>query len=283
MARPAVPQPESERPELSRRLAGGSPGARGLLFTVLGELILPSQEPAWTTALIEVFGRLGVEEKATRQALLRTADAGWITSERIGRRTRWHLTAAARGLLADGADRIYHHAGSLPGWDRRWLVVLARVREPDRRQRHLLRTRLSWAGLGTPAPGVWIGPRPDRLPQVRAVLDRAGVVEAQCLVAEHGYGDEQAMVRAAWDVDAIADGYQDFVRSWTGARAGADPLAAQVDLVHRWRRFPQIDPELPAELLPDPWPGDTAARLFRAHHDRLRDPAAAAWRALNAG
>src|SRR4029077_14320175 len=103
-SRPAAP---GAAPTLSRRHAAGAPSARGLLFTLLGEFVLPSGGTAWTSAVIAAFARLGVEEKATRQALMRTAAAGWLRAEKAGRRTRWHLTDAARQLLTDGAERIY--------------------------------------------------------------------------------------------------------------------------------------------------------------------------------
>ena len=47
-----------------------------------------------------------------------------------------------------------------------------------------------------------------------------------------------------------------------------DPLVSQIDLVHAWRRFPSIDPSLPAELLPARWSGLNAARLFTTLHAR---------------
>src|SRR5690349_24142183 len=94
-------------PVLSRRHAAGAPSARGLLFTVLGEFVLPGDGTAWTSAVLAVLARLGVEEKATRQALMRTSAAGWLAAEKQGRRTRWRLTADARRLLSDGAERIY--------------------------------------------------------------------------------------------------------------------------------------------------------------------------------
>src|SRR5436305_1959032 len=93
-------------PRMSRRHAAGSGSARGLLFTVLGEFVLPAGHRAWTSAFIDVLGRLGVEEKAARQALMRTAADGWLTSERVGRRTCWQLTSSAEKLLVEGTERI---------------------------------------------------------------------------------------------------------------------------------------------------------------------------------
>src|SRR3954463_10962551 len=72
-------------PSLSRRHAAGSASARSLLFTVLGEFVLPAGETAWTSAFIAAFARLGVEEKATRQALMRTAEDGWVAGAQATR------------------------------------------------------------------------------------------------------------------------------------------------------------------------------------------------------
>lgn len=274
-------------PTLSRRHAAGSASARGLLFTVLGEFVLPGGCMAWTSALIDVLGRLGVEEKATRQALLRTAGDGWLAAHRVGRRTRWKLTPAAERLLVDGTERIFGFPGRADGWDGRWLLVLARAPESERATRHLLRSRLTWAGLGAPAPGVWIGPNVDRLPEVEAVLAEAGMASeaqvfvAQVFVAEHRSGaDIRAMVAQAWNLNAIEAEYERFLDDFA-ARSVPDPLAATAELVHAWRRFPWIDPALPAALLPARWSGTRAAELFRRRHAAWVDAARAEWAELN--
>jgi phenylacetic acid degradation operon negative regulatory protein len=269
-------------PTLSRRHAAGSGSARGLLFTVLGEFVLPAGETAWTSAFIEIFGRLGVEEKAARQALMRTAADGWLASERVGRRTMWRLTPAAERLLIDGTERIYGFTGSTTSWDGQWLIVLARAPESERPTRHLLRTRLTWAGLGSPAPGVWLSPHADRIGEVRGALASAGLLpDAQVFVGSHGgYGELRTMVRQAWDLDDIEARYGQFLARFDG-RTRRDPLTATVELVHAWRRFPWIDPALPDELLPTPWSGAAAAKLFGRLHERWSPGARAAWQTLN--
>lgn len=249
---------------------------------MLGEFVLPTGGAAWTASFIDVLARHDVEEKATRQAIMRTASAGWLRSTRDGRRTRWDLTAAGSRLLTEGAARIYGFTSADQGWDGRWLVVLARVPETDRQARHLLRSRLSWAGLGAVAPGTWVSPQPDRQAEVEQVLAEAGVDDAHCFVARHTLGDARRMVRDAWDVEGMAEAYGEFVDRFEDA-AGDDVLRRQVDLVHRWRRFPQIAPTLPRDLLPAHWPGDRASELFRTRHGQWREPALSAWRALDAG
>lgn len=286
MATPAFLAPDpAPGLALSRRHAAGAVSARGMLLTVLGEFVLPTGGSAWTSAFIETFARLGVEEKAIRQALARTATDGWIRPQRHGRRTRWRLTPAGERLLSEGTERIYAFAGSQPAWDGRWLLVLARAPESDRTARHLLRTRLSWAGLGSPAPGVWVTTHADREDEVQQVLRQAGVTDAQVFAAEHLGGNLPDLVAQAWDLPAIDQRYEEFLAEFAQpeyTQPGApDALIRLIELVHAWRRFPAIDPGLPARLLPGRWSGESAARLFAARHGQWSAAALTAWQTLN--
>lgn len=276
MAEPATGA--DRQPVLSRRQTAGAESARGLLFTVLGEFVLPGSRAVWTSAFIDVLGRLGVEEKASRQALMRTGADGWLARQRQGRRTLWTLSPHAVHLLTEGAERIYGFSGAQQEWDGRWLIVLARVPESERSARHLLRTRLAWAGFGSPAPGVWISTHPDRAPEAERVLAEAGMRDdAQIFVAEHcGGGELSDMVRQAWDLADIERRYGEFLADFARPPA-ADSLVSLVQLVHAWRRFPFIDPALPQGLLPDQWNGARAARLFRRQHARWTADATAEW------
>jgi phenylacetic acid degradation operon negative regulatory protein len=273
--------PTERPPALSRRHAAGAPSARGLLLTLLGEFVLPGGGAAWTSAVIAAFARLGIAEKATRQALMRTAVDGWLSAEKTGRLTQWHLTGAGRRLLTEGAERIYSFTSAAENWDRRWLLVAARIPDGDRSTRHTVRTRLSWAGLGWLGPGLWISAHPEREAEVARVLSQAGVADAHLFTATRSGLDGAAdMVRAAWDLDAIERQYERFIAEFSGAEPG-DVLARQVGLVHAWRRFPAIDPALPRELLPAGWRGLEAARLFACLYERWSAGAQAEWKRLN--
>jgi phenylacetic acid degradation operon negative regulatory protein len=269
-------------PTLSRRHAAGSPSARGLLFTVLGEFVLPAGGAAWTSAVIAAFARLGVAEKATRQALMRTAAGGWLRAEKAGRRTRWHLTDAGRRLLTDGAERIYSFTPAAENWDGRWLLVAARVPDTDRSARHAVSTRLNWAGFGSLGPGLWISAHPEREAEAARVLREAGLDgDAHLFVATRaGLDGAGAMAQAAWDLAAIEREYERFIAEFTRPEPD-DVLAGQVALVHAWRRFPAIDPALPRELLPARWSGLEAARLFAERHRAWSEGAQREWRRLN--
>ncbi len=263
----------------ARRRETGAASARSLLLTLLGEFVLPRGEPAWTAALVAALARVGVEEKAGRQALSRTAAEGLLVAERDGRRARWALTAEGSRLLGEGTGRIYGFGHRPPEWDGRWLVLAVSIPETQRQLRHRLRTRLTWAGLGSPLPGLWVSPDADKAKEVAAVTEDLGV-DAFSFIGPLGpIGDPQQVVRDAWSLTDVERRYTDFLGNWAvdDVRSEQDAFASQVGLVQDWRRFPFLDPALPAELLPGSWPGPAAAELFRLRHDSWHARAQSHW------
>ena len=274
-------------PVLSRRQSVSPPSARSLLLTVLGEFVLPTGRPVWTSALLHVLGGLAVEEKSARQAIARTAADGWIAAEREGRRVRWVLAPPGKKLLHEGARRIYGEDGSGAGWDGRWLVVLASVPETQRKRRHQLQTRLAWAGLGNPGPGLWVSPHPARAAEVaRIIADLELGDAAYSFVGPYGgIGSEAELVRRAWDLDDVAAEYRTFLDDFAhrDPAAGDDTLFSQIRLVHAWRRFPFLDPQLPDSLLPARWIGHRARDVFDAKHAAWEPAARRHWVAISTG
>jgi len=151
--------------------------ARSLLLTVLGEFVHPNGSPVWTATLVDALQVLGVEEKAARQALTRTAAEGMLSSERHGRRVLWSLTPQGHALLEDGTRRIYGFMRERRPWDGRWLVVSVPIPETQRQLRHRLRTRLSWLGLGSPTSGLWIATDASKADDVQAVVRDLGLAD----------------------------------------------------------------------------------------------------------
>ncbi|KQS59639.1 PaaX family transcriptional regulator [Geodermatophilus sp. Leaf369] len=273
-----------EGPTLTRRQELGAASARSLLLTVLGEFVLPRGEQVWTSTLLELAADLDVAEKAARQALMRTADDGWIAAQRIGRETRWGLTEQGTRLLTDGTRRIYDAASEEQPWDGSWLVLTVTVPENARALRQRLRTQLGWAGLGSSSPGVWVTPRVDREAEAARVLEELGLTAGSwSFVARSGQiGDQRSLVRSAWDLDAIETRYEEFLELVGSRRPRTDrqALVAQVRLVQEWRRFPLLDPGLPRELLPPRWSGNRAAQVFRERHATWAPRARSAWESL---
>jgi phenylacetic acid degradation operon negative regulatory protein len=268
-------------PEVIRRREVRHTSARSLLMTVLGEFVLPAGRPVWTWLLVDILAGFGVTEKSARQALARAAAEGLLVSERVGRRTRWELTPAARRLLSEGARRIYEFGRSERAWDGRWLLLLVSVPESKRDLRHRLRTRLSWAGFGSPEAGVWISPHLGREAEALDVVKELGLAaSAMSFTAAFGrIGGQDEMVSRAWDLTGLEERYEAFLADFGNLAPDgrAEALHAQTRLVHEWRRFPFLDPQLPRTLLPANWSGSKAAGLFHRKHAEWHVPAGQRW------
>lgn len=267
-----------ERFTWSRRYAAGAGGVRGLLITMLGDYVRPARKPVPTSAFIDAMGRLGVEGTACRQALMRAAADGWIVAEREGRYTWWRLTPAFADFLHHGAEKIFGFTSVQTSWDRRWLVVVARAAETNRAGRHLLRTRLRWAGFGALAAGVWISTHAEQVKEAETILREAEVFEeSQILLSEFlAGGDLATLVRQAWDLDTMEHEYESFIATYT-RQPTADPIARLTQLVHAWRQFALQNPALPKEVLPTGWIGTRAASLFQRQHAKWLADATREW------
>jgi phenylacetic acid degradation operon negative regulatory protein len=218
--------------------------------------------------LIALMAELGLDAQAVRSSVSRLKRRGVIASERRGGAAGYRLTAHGEAILRAGDARIFGREPR-PGW----LLVVFSVPEAQRALRHRLRTGLAGLGLGTVAPAVWIGPA-----QVEAEVRR--------LVASLALGDRVDLFAADapaanaarwWDLGAIAAEYSRYVAAWEPRlgppRDGASAFADQIRQLDAWRRIPFHDPGLPAEALPEDWPGAHAWEVFGAL-DRLLAPAA---------
>jgi phenylacetic acid degradation operon negative regulatory protein len=246
----------------------GAPAARSVLLTLLGEYVLPLEGGVWQETLISALGTTGHKTQAARQALARSVTAGWLTTARHGRRSRVSLTGETEAMLRSGAERIFSF-GEPPEWDGRWLLVVLRVPEHRREVRHQVRTRLAWAGFGSLGGGLWISPHVEREAEVRRVAEEESVAELLSFRSELGaLGDVDRLISQAWDLAAVADAYDEFISEFGRLRPQAPEAVfrAQTLLVHAWRKFPFLDPDLPEPVLPSQWPRARAHELFQDRH-----------------
>ena len=220
--------------------------------------------------LVALMGDLGLDEQAVRSSVSRLKRRGVIAPERRAGAAGYRLTPRGEAILEAGDARIFGRDG---GADGDWLLVVFSIPESRRALRHKLWARLQWLGLGTVAAGVWIAPARVEA-EVRRVVDElelAGHVEL--FRGRHLGG--AAAVADWWDLDALAAEYRAYVAAWEPAldtasrRAPAEVFADHVRQLDAWRRIPFHDPGLPANALPDDWPGAHAWEVFRALDRRL--------------
>ncbi len=231
-------------------------------------------------ALVELLGELCVDERAVRAAVSRMKRRGILAPERRERRFGYRLTAEGESILEEGDRRLFARRQPAVLEDG-WVVVVFSVPESERRQRHLLRSRLAWQGFGNVSSGVWIAPW-RQADAARALLVELGLDGYVDLFRAHheAFGATADRVARWWRLDSLGSEYAAFVQEWSSLlerwRADGDSdRAAFVDYlgaVAAWQRFPYLDPGLPAELLPPDWAGQAAAQVFSELGELLAAP-----------
>jgi phenylacetic acid degradation operon negative regulatory protein len=252
--------------------------ARSALFDLYGDYLRPRGGRAPVAALVRLLAPLDIAAPAVRTAISRMVRQGWLLPVRLPGGPGYQLTVRAVHRLDEAAARIYRTSRQV--WDRHFdLIVLT---PPDQRaDRARLTATLAYLGYGRLDPATWVAPRPAE--DVDALLKEAGVGYER-FTATHTAGTTgaAALVRRAWDLDALAAAYRRFVAEQQAALATVGDLGGASDrvayatrfrLVHAWRTFLFRDPQLPPDLLPDEWAGSDAAAFFDHHEARLR-PAA---------
>jgi phenylacetic acid degradation operon negative regulatory protein len=249
--------------------------ARSLLFDLWGDYIQHVGGEVWASTLATFVAPFGVSEGALRQALSRMTRQGWLESRKVGARTCYSLTARGRRRIAEASQRVYHPEDRQ--WDGQWRMLVYSIPESMRASRDDLRRELVWTGFAHLAPGTWISPNP--LEEAANELVRRYGIEGYTtlFVSRHlGPTTPQELVRRCWDLNAIAASYDRFIGHWAPRlRAGVHHLTdqerfvEQIELVHDYRKFLFVDPQLPGELLPHPWRGYDARRLFQEYYAQL--------------
>ncbi|MFI6605695.1 PaaX family transcriptional regulator C-terminal domain-containing protein [Streptomyces sp. NPDC050507] len=251
------PEPAADR--------GAPPRPQSLMLSFFGIHVLGTKAALASASVIDAFARVGVGEDAVRSTLTRMVGRGLLTRHRRGRRMYFSLTDRAAVVLADGQERIWRTGAVNRDWDGTWTLVGFSLPESWRRERHDLRSRLVWAGFGPLQSGLWVAP---------------GRVDIEPIAAELGLGDRirgfhgeaaapteaGSLLRSAFDIDVIAEGYRDFLDRWgggAGAAVAQDDLGRQLLLHTDWLDLVRGDPYLPAEHLPPQWPAADAEALFR--------------------
>lgn len=250
---------------------------QALLLTFFGGHVLGRGVRVSTGSVLKVLDRVGVAEHAARSALSRMADHGLLQRHRRGRQVFLGLTARSREILDDGEVRIWRSGVVNDRWDGTWTLLGFTVPETQRQQRHLLRSRLLWAGFGSLQGGLWIAPAPV---EMDAVLEGIGAAEHVKVFQARAIEptDVDDLVDGAWDLEGLAKTYQRFIERWSPdppEPESADALARQLQLTAEWLQILRQDPRLPIRHLPEDWPAERAQRLFRRLHAALEPEARA--------
>jgi phenylacetic acid degradation operon negative regulatory protein len=258
-----------------------------MIITLYGDYIRHVGGSIQIGSLVRLLGQFGVSEQAVRSAISRMKRNGLLRVERQGNSSLYSLTPKSTEMIEAGALRIFQFPSHPRSWDGQWHLVTYSIHENERAARDRLRQELAWMGFGMLTNAVWISPH-DHHQEIEAVAESLGVhARIEIFTARHdGLSDPKTMVAHCWNLPTINARYATFVEKFKPMydehrrrlANGNDLDASQYfvrrfTLIHEFRRFPFIDPELPAELLPADWRGTEAATLFRQYHDLLAEKA----------
>ena len=258
----ACPHAVDERRDRVADLIGDqSLSARSVLATAL----LGADQPHLTVGeLVAMASLFGISDGAARTCLWRMVANGELTSDDGTYALAGRLARTASTRRRGIPDRcVLGHGVALGSW--RWSRWNAGRRPIGLRLRKAA-TALHLAEL---REGVWIRPDnldPDRLPTLRAVLD------LQCVHFHDAATDiPAATVRSLFSLD---DWAADARRLTLAMRdeidveaVAAEDFAYQFGLSVTVVRHLQLDPLLPAELIPQEWPGHDLRSTYRRFND----------------
>lgn len=266
-------KPNSIQIWIKNSLANDPPRSKSLIVTIFGDSLLPYVPGIWLSELIALLQSFGMNSQLVRTSAFRLASENWLESRREGRRSLYSLTESSRERVEHAYQRIYE----LPPreWDGNWtIIILSKVQVPIT-VRTEVRRELEWEGYGLVSPGVFLHPRAnranlDQILQRFRLTDDATVMKARDLdgvVTKPG----ARLVGECWDLKRVADHYNGFLRWFQSLErllhekiSPVDAFVVQTLLIHSFRRVVLHDPQLPAVLLPDDWPGHAAYELCRA-------------------
>ncbi|MGV9452060.1 PaaX family transcriptional regulator [Streptomyces sp. NPDC003635] len=252
---------------------------QSLMLTFLGEQVLGRDVCVYSGSVIDVFARAGVGEQATRSTLTRMVNRHLLRRQREGRRMYFGLTDRSTAVLRDGERRIWHTGAVNRQWDGTWTLLGFSLPESWQRQRHDLRSQLTWSGFGPLFNGLWIAPGEVAVSALVAELGLSAHVKVFRAQADAGM-DIGAMIEETWELSELAARYETFMTRWqpweTDTPNPDDALPLRLRLQAEWLRLIRRDPRLPVRHLPRDWPADRAEKTFRSVHERLTPLADAA-------
>lgn len=257
---------------------GFDPQPQDLVITLLGAYVRPGGErPVWSGGLVDLLADFGFTPGAARVALARLVNRQLLDRLREGRQVRYTLTPRARAILADGDRRIFA-LGRDPATPARWTMLWHAIPDDRRLARERFVRRLRFLGFGPVQDGAWLTPH-DREAEIAALTAELDIRRHVGVLLGHPAIDVDldGLLGRAWDLAALAERYDRFVADFAryadpAVRDALDDGAVfrlRTEVIHQFRQFPALDPELPADLAPAPASRPAAVRLFHELYPTL--------------
>jgi phenylacetic acid degradation operon negative regulatory protein len=210
--------------------------------------VLLGAHPAWASAseLITLTADFGIKEPTLRVALTRMVGAGDLVRSADGYRLSDRLLVRQR--------RQDEALNPRPGrWDGAWTTLVITSVGTDAKTRAAIRNTLYGKRFAELREGVWM--RPSNLD-----LDLGDEFLARVRVLRARDDDPAGLASGLWDLPGWARAGRGLLDDMHDAEAVPARFVVAAAMV----RHLLTDPVLPAQLLPEDWPG---AALRLAYHD----------------
>ncbi|SFI47566.1 transcriptional regulator, PaaX family [Bosea sp. OK403] len=247
-----------------------------IIITIYGDAIVPRGGCVWLGTLLAFFRAMGLSDGLVRTAMSRLATDGWLERIKVGRNSFYRLADKGRDTFRHASEQIYTlHS---PAWPGRFDMVLF----DGGADREVTKAVMETAGFGIASPGLWLAPAGTVLPELAngALRFEAG----------GDLSSVRALAARSWPLGATAAAYCRFLAAFEPLAAALeggirlsdlDAFVARILLIHEYRRVVLRDPVLPADILPEDWPGASARSLCAAIYRQVL-PGSERWLDQNA-
>jgi|SRR5690625_1187665 len=228
--------------------------AASFIVTLYGDVVEPRGGVLWMGSMIQACAAVDITENQVRTAVSRLVRAGQFQGERLGRRSFYRLTAAARDEFNYAAQVIYALKAV-----QQWQMVY--VGGDDTLMRRL--RRLGYVSLN---PRLALGP--DHTPLPQDIL----VWQIQLVQGQNQFAD---FIAEHWDLAQYEQAYQQFIELFQPVAGWVSQLTPQLALtlrllmVHQYRQVVLRTPQLPAPVVPEHSLAMQARALFARLYARL--------------
>lgn len=231
--------------------------------------------------LFSIADQLDMTARQLRLCLSRMVDDGTLNQlNGRGRTAIYEATEAGQKLLdieLAYAAFGYRIDAELEPWDHNWHLISFEIPERRRGARDALRNVFREIQLAPVHGGLYIHPF-DSSGIVFALADALGVREHLARFSTESitiatYSDDQEVAKQVWPITALAERYRTLEKQFNTIADGATTIdgnelaALMLKASLQIEDTLRLDPLLPNELLPDPWPGTAARQAYRnAYH-----------------
>jgi phenylacetic acid degradation operon negative regulatory protein len=234
--------------------------------------------------LLPVAAACGTGPEQLRSCLRRLVTEGVLVRDGVGRQTRYQATPAGLGAMLEHRARLrraYDLDRGAARWDGLWHLAAFAIPESERTARDAFRDRLRALGGASIQGGLYVSAAAweDGVAAAAKELRVEGFVTQATTddLASGGVREPRELARRLWRLDEVSARYAAFVAVYAPVMPALTAMRARHEALPDEAVLPgalamavaftpcfDADPLLPAELLPQPWPGRSAREVLLA-------------------